>query len=212
MRQHPSTLSATSVVADFQEQPRLSILRRPVARSLRLEAVAAGSHFGVFETYVCLSSNEKEVSYRHRGRAVLEVKRLQSCQDVGAQRVAVSSTDWLDVGVNDSSCNKQVNNTHGDGPDADNEKYRATCHVQNPSLRQREMDSELAKNFDCVSRRKNRGILGCFCAAPTKPLRIPILVVTESARANRQRAETKAKTEPLDTVLSSNENKVSDGG
>jgi uncharacterized protein YkuJ len=41
-------------------------------------------------------SNEKEVSCRHRGRAVLEVKRFQSSQNVNVRRVAVSSTDWLD--------------------------------------------------------------------------------------------------------------------
>ena len=41
-------------------------------------------------------SNEKEVSYRHRGRAWSEVKSVLVMQDVSAQRVAVSSTDWLD--------------------------------------------------------------------------------------------------------------------
>jgi hypothetical protein len=41
-----------------------------------------------------------EVSYRHRERAVLEVKVSQSYQKVCAQRVAVISTDWLDVIVN----------------------------------------------------------------------------------------------------------------
>jgi hypothetical protein len=40
-------------------------------------------------------SNEIEVSCRHRERAVLEVKRFYSSENVNARRVAVSSTDWL---------------------------------------------------------------------------------------------------------------------
>ena len=42
------------------------------------------------------ASNENEVSYRHRRRAVLEVKMAESSENVNAGRVAVSSTDWLD--------------------------------------------------------------------------------------------------------------------
>ena len=43
-----------------------------------------------------MTPNEKEVSYRHRERAGLEVKIFWSCKNANARRVAVSSTDWLD--------------------------------------------------------------------------------------------------------------------
>ena len=48
----------------------------------------------VVRTWV--SPNETEVSYRHRRRAWLEVKVFLVIGNVNAQRVAVSSTAWLD--------------------------------------------------------------------------------------------------------------------